>query len=230
MKSIFFYGMVLAGVSALATTVRADTITPSSLSGDVTLTSTTISDLLGSSYSAVYTSAATSTAYHSPLSTDVINQVYTNSSGLYLYLYQVVNTGVVGKNSTAETFTLGVVDGNIRNIGFVTDTPSGFLTSTSGQFITDGYVDTTSYTNGADISFYYSKRDHTGIAAGAYSAVMYVLSTDAPGTINAGVIDSVPASTTVYGPVAVPEPGTCFLALVGVVGMLFFVRKKIRLS
>lgn len=147
------------------------------------------------------------------LKAEVSYQTFRNDAGQYLYLYQILNTG----NDPVEQFTLKPVAGlsSSPEIGYLTGTvPAGFL-STAGQVPESegGY-----YTPGPLVGFYFNVRSGYQIEPDMHSEVLYIKSSAGPGTVHGSVIDGIPASALMAGPV--PEPGCLGLLGVAAIGML----------
>lgn len=177
----------------------------------VPLTESTLEDLLGTGFAPV-DSVMVSDMTNGNLHTEVYSQAFLNN-GLYAYVYQVNNTGVVG-NSILESFTLAEFLGTVEeeDIGYLTSgIPTGFLTG-GQQPWEDASLNP--LPNGLDIAFYYSIPLGVQIDPGEHSTAMYILSEYAPGEIVGSVINGFAVTGPVVGPV-VPEPGTLVLLIVG---------------
>lgn len=147
------------------------------------------------------------------LRAEVVSQAFTDNAGHYAYLYQVKNLGTAG-NSAIELFTcspfLGASGGT--TLGYLAaGAPSGF--TLGNQTPCAASVDAAS---GPTVSFAFPAFfPGLAIDPGEWSSTLYVLSDDAPGTIQGNVIDGVVGYGDVVGPV--PEPASmCLLALGGV--------------
>jgi hypothetical protein len=212
--SVLFAGFMAAAAA------QADTLV-----GTTTLTPNTIEGLLGSG-AVAYDALAVTDMSNGQLKSEVAYQVYTNTSGQYLYLYQVDNTGKTGVNSAAEMLTLGLVAGTIQTggLGYLTETPDGFLGTPQQAPKPTAYIDN-SLDSGLEISFSFLKTDGYGIFPGNHSVVLYILSTCLPGDIYGSVIDHNTGGGYLIGPAtstSVPEPGTCALLTAAVIGLAAF--------
>ncbi|MEN6407330.1 MAG: PEP-CTERM sorting domain-containing protein [Thermoguttaceae bacterium] len=191
----------------------------------ITLVEKSLTDLLGAGFTTAGT-LLNSNMSSGNLHSEVLSQAFTNG-GLYVYLYQVDNTGVAG-NSSAELFTLGEFAGSLNagDIGYLSGSiPTGF---TSGDQVpeSEAYVD--ELAGGLDISFYYTKRSGYEIAPGEVSRVMFLRSDYAPGQVVGSVIDHDAASGLVVG--AVPEPTTMAMLVCGGLTALVCVVRRSRRS
>ena len=188
----------------------------------ITLNAPSITDLLGASYQTAGSQLIT-VVDEGNLRATIYSQAFTGDAGTYAYLWQVRNTGVSG-NSSVEMYTVWpFADATSEsNVGYLTGTvPVGFL---AGGYIPepDGYIE--SVGSGAEVSFYYTKREGRQIPTGGHSYVMYVVSDLPPSTISGNVIDGSVGSGDVVGPV--PEPAT--LALLALGGGVMAIRRRRR--
>ena len=186
--------------------------------GSIGLVGDSLDNLLGGNVSQVAGPLCSDTSSGNMLS-EVCSSTYTGDNGLYVYLYQLSNTGTFG-NSSIDTFTLfpfwGASDAS--EIGYLTD-----LTCTGGEFLSGGYdplpegfVELPG--TGPVISYYYSKNAGADIPVGEHSLVMYVKSDREPGEIIGNVIDGSIGTGAVLGPV--PEPCTLLGIVLGAFGLM----------
>jgi hypothetical protein len=183
---------------------------------NITLVGDSMTGLLGSSYSPA-TPLLTLNASNGVLSSVVYSEAFTDGQGLYLYLYQLWNTGTPVINSSVEMFTIGPVAGTVTpgDLGYLTEEyPTGFLGDP--QQLAESVASVKSLLGGLDVSFYYTSRADMEIEPGEHSCIMYLLSRQQPGMILGSVIDHQTSTGKVVGPV--PEPGT--LALLSMAGLM----------
>jgi hypothetical protein len=171
--------------------------------------------LLGGSAQAIGTPLVTNVAAGN-LSASVTSQAFTDGSGNYAYLYQVVDTGNASGDAL-EDFTTSAFAGATPSttLGYLTaNAPTGF---SLGDLAPAGVsVDVQS---GPTISFAYPGYLGRALNPGQSTTTFYVLSEDAPALIIGSVIDGYTGTGVVVGP-AVPEPATLSLLVVGGLALL----------
>jgi hypothetical protein len=154
------------------------------------------------------------------LAADVYSSAYLNDNGMYVYLYQVHNTG--GANyHPIELFTIWPFTdaATAPDIGFLNGNgPNGFLTGTCVAPELDGAVE------GNLVTFYYSDRTDHAIYPGDHTRVMYIVSPLAPTVIIGNIIDGAVAAGPVVGPV--PEPATMSLLAFGAGLLVLRLRRR----
>jgi hypothetical protein len=208
--------VVTVAMAALAACAWAGT----AQAGPVPMVEQSLVDILGSDPKAVGTIESTVMDAGNMKAT-VYSQAYTDGDGLYAYLYQVANTGVLG-NSPVEMFTAwpftGADDSTV--MGYLSGTtPAGFL-SGGGLPEENGYVE--GLISGPELSFYYTKLAEHKIGWGQHSLIMYVVSNQAPDQITGNVIDGAVGSGLVVGPI--PEPAT--MTFLGLGAAIAFYRRR----
>lgn len=161
---------------------------------------------------------------------EVLNRVYTGPNGLYVYLYQLNNTGTAADGShSLERLTLAPFKGAGEYLG--KDYPIGYLSALDGTdgFLSDGVLPEpngfiTDDTPLAEVSFNFRKWKGFQIEPGEHTEVLYVVTpiTYEWNLINANVIDGIVVSGHVLGPHPdgiIPEPTTVAL-LISAIGLV----------
>ena len=182
--------------------------------GVVSLSSSTLDDLVGGNPVLVGTDVVSTLLNGDSLRAEVVSAAFTGDGGDYVYLYQVDNVGVAG-NTATEMFTLWPFRGATSNtlLGRLTgDLPAGFLSGgVAGEDV--AFIDEPS--QDPVISFYFPKLYGKHIDIGQHSMVLFVKSPYSPDTIIGNVIGGTAQTGLVVGPVAVPEPSTIAYLLIG---------------
>ena len=200
-------------------------MSPVAEAGVISLGSDTLDTLVGANPVALG-SLLTTDMSDGVVKVDVFSQAYTGDAGLYVYLYQVDNTGSSG-DSAVELFTLWPfidADDDTEMGSLSGSIPTGFFTG--GQLPESlGYIDD-GPTTGPVVSFYYTKRVASEIAPGEHSMVMYVVSDLSPGLIIGNIIGGAVGSGEVVGPV--PEPSTLVYLIGAATLAILAVRRRRR--
>jgi len=210
--------VVTLAMAALAACAWAGT----AQAGIILLVEQSLGDILGPSPKGIGTVEST-VMNAGNLKATVYSQAYTDGDGLYAYLYQVANTGVLG-NSPVEMFTAwpftGANDSTV--MGYLSGTiPAGFLSD--GRVPEDeGFIE--ELISGPELSFYYTKKAGHKIDVGQHSVIMYVVSNLAPDWITGNVIDGSVGSGPVVGPI--PEPATLCLMGMGLLATALLRRRR----
>jgi len=148
--------------------------------------------------------------YGTDFSGTVVSQAFNRSGGGYLYLYQVKNDGA----SVLEVFGIRPFFG-LDEAGLLTDNePVGFLSdgvAPAGSTY-DAALDTPL------ISHNYPGYLELYLGSGEHTSALYVLSSNSPTTGEAYVIDGGVAIVDTF--VAIPEPATLGLLLIGGLALL----------
>ncbi len=161
---------------------------------------------------------------------EIYNRVYTGPNGLYVYLYQLNNTGTVAEGShSLERLTLAPFKGAGSYLGV--DYGIGYLSGLDG---TDGFLDDgvlpepngffTEDTASTEVSFNFRKWKGFQIEPGEHTKVLYVVTpiTYEENLIYANVIDGIVVAGRVLGPhpnAVIPEP-TAIALLISVIGLV----------
>ena len=191
-----------------------------SQAGVITLSNSTLDALGGVSSVAIDTVQSTAMT-NGGTQAMVANQAYLGDNDLYIYLYQVDNTGL----TAIEMYRLWPFEGadDQTDMGWLADKtpPAGF--AAGGQIPeSTGYV--SSGSSGSVVSFYYSKRVGHEIEVNEHSAVMYVVSELPPDTVNGNIIGGTVGTGVVVG--AVPEPATALYLILGGLSLLVLYRRR----
>lgn len=198
--------------------------------GTVSLDTDLLSNLVGGTPVSV-TDLMVSDVSNTVVQSEVYSRAYTGPNGLYVYLYQLDNVGLVEEGAhSLERITLAPVWGASETNGI------GYLSSLDGTdgFLADGdlpepigYITTPAETLSPEVSFSYRKWKGYQIDPGEHTRVMYAVSPNTPFIdeqvvqIGVNVIDGLVASGTAIGPgTVVPEPGMLML-LLSACGLVF---------
>jgi hypothetical protein len=183
----------------------------------ITMNSKTMTDLLGSGYHADGDLMKTVVDRNNLLAT-VYSQAFSDDTGSYVYLYEVVNTGAPG-NAPVEMFTIWPFAGasDSTDMGYLAGAiPAGFLGSPWQIGQDKAYIKPLGL--GPQISFYFTLLEDDAIDPGEHSQVIYVKSQNGPDEITGNVIDGTVTSGIVIGPA--PEPVTLAMLAVGALAVL----------
>lgn len=146
----------------------------------------------------------------------IVSQAFALRNGKYLYLYQVDNDGplpieVLGISPFYAPDDLGIIIGEV---------PMGFL----ADGLLPGCISYDSELNNPLLAYQYPTDAGADIPAGEHSAILYVISPNAPSDGDAFLIDQGP--DTVDAIVAVPEPSMVILLITGGLVLLRLNKKQ----